>query len=108
MRPKSEISNFELLVPSKGIFYFRKYGTDEKVSAIDSLRYFNSRKAEQFKKDLLLRKSTAFTAYWKTVCDVLEEYDTWSQVFNQTSEVRATSVFCMIERAAEKLPREKA
>ena len=36
MRPKSETSNFELLVPWKGISYFRKYGTDEKVSAIDS------------------------------------------------------------------------
>ena len=36
MRPKSETSNFELLVPSKGISYFRKYGTDEKVSAINS------------------------------------------------------------------------
>ena len=36
MRPKSETSNFELLVPIKGISCFRKYGTDEKVSAIDS------------------------------------------------------------------------
>ena len=36
MRSKSETSNFELLVPSKGVSYFRKYGTDEKVSAIDS------------------------------------------------------------------------
>ena len=36
MRPKSETSNFELLVPSKGISYFRKYRMDEKVSVIDS------------------------------------------------------------------------
>ena len=36
MRPKSETSNFELLVLSKDISYIRKYGTDEKVSAIDS------------------------------------------------------------------------
>ena len=35
MRPKSETSDFKLLVPSKGISYFRKYGTDE-VSVIDS------------------------------------------------------------------------
>ena len=36
MHPKSENSDFKLLVSSKVISYFRKYGTDEKVSAIDS------------------------------------------------------------------------
>ena len=36
MSPKSETSNFELLVLSKGISYIRKYGTDKKVGAIDS------------------------------------------------------------------------
>ena len=36
MSGESETFNFELLVPSKGISYFRKYGTDEKVSAINS------------------------------------------------------------------------
>ena len=36
MRPKSETSNFELLVPSEAISYLRKYGTDEKAGAIDS------------------------------------------------------------------------
>ena len=36
MRSKSETPDFKLLVSSKGISYFRKYGTDEKVSTIDS------------------------------------------------------------------------
>ena len=48
MRSKSETSNFGLPAHSKGIFYFRKYGTDEKVSAVDYLvQYFSSSKAEQ-------------------------------------------------------------
>ena len=36
MRSKSETSDFKLLVSSKDILYFRKYGADEKVSTIDS------------------------------------------------------------------------
>ena len=43
---------------------------------------------------------------------MLEEYDTWPQVFDQTFEVRATNVSCLIERVADtlikQLPREKA
>ena len=58
--PKSENSNFQLLVPNtEGM----------KTSVQLTLRYFNSRKAEQSKKDLLLRNSTSFIAYWKTVCE---------------------------------------
>ena len=43
---------------------------------------------------------------------MLEEYDTWSQVFDQIFEVSATNVSCLIERVADtlikQLPREKA
>ena len=43
---------------------------------------------------------------------MLEEYDTWSQVFSQIFEVSATKVSCLIERVADtlikQLPREKA
>ena len=42
---------------------------------------------------------------------MLEENDTWSQVFDQTFEVSATDVSCSIERTADmlikQLPREK-
>ena len=70
MRPKSETSDFKLLVPSKGISYFRKYGTDKKVSAIDSqIVQLQKKKRNSIsaKKDLLVRKTTSFIAYWKTV-----------------------------------------
>ena len=43
---------------------------------------------------------------------MLEEYDTWSQVFDQTFEVSAADVCCSIERVADtlvkQLSREKA
>ena len=43
---------------------------------------------------------------------MLEEYDAWSQVFDQIFEIRATNVSCLIERLADtlikQLPREKA
>ena len=68
MRSKSETSNFKLLVPSKGISYFRKYGTDGKVSAIDSKSSTSGkRNGISAKKDLLVRNTTSFIAYWKTV-----------------------------------------
>ena len=60
MRPKSETSDFKLLVFSKSISYFRKYGTHENVGAIDS-------KIVLLKKDLIVRNTTSFIAYWKTV-----------------------------------------
>ena len=65
MRPKSETSNFELLVPSKGISYFRKYGTDEKVSAIDSQDCSTPGKRNSIsaKKDLFVRTTTSFVVY---------------------------------------------
>ena len=79
MRPKSEISNFELLVPSKGYIFLR---------------------------------NTRLPRIGKQCANMLEEYDTWSQVFDQTFEVSATDVCCSIERVADtlvkQLPREKA
>ena len=43
---------------------------------------------------------------------MLEEYDTWSQVFNQIFEVRTTNVSCLFERVVDMLikqiTREKA
>ena len=43
---------------------------------------------------------------------MLEEYDTWSQAFDQTFEVSATDVCCSIEGVTDtlvkQLPREKA
>ena len=42
---------------------------------------------------------------------MLEGYDTWSQVFDQTFQVSATDVSCSIEQIADtlvkQLPREK-
>ena len=56
MRPKSETSDFKLQVPSKGISYFRKYGTDEKVSAIDS-KIVQLQKSGKMRDDGLCRKA---------------------------------------------------
>ena len=92
MRPKSETPNFELLVPSKAqlqgsgtVFQPRRissYATLHRLSRIE-----------------------------KQYTNMLEEYDTWSQVFDQTFEVSATDVYCSIERVADtlvkQLPREK-
>ena len=90
MRPKIETPNFELLVPSKVIFYFRKYGTDEKVSAIDSQlqgsgTVFQPRRISSY---ATLHRSSRIR---KQNANMLEEYDTWSQVFDQTFEVLLTS-----------------
>ena len=84
MRPKSEISKFELPVSSKGISYFRKYGTDEKVSAID------------FKIGQLQKSGTVFqpsrisssvplhllSRIGKQYTKLLGEYDTWSSDYS--------------------------
>ena len=69
MRPKSETSNFELLVPSKSISYFQKYGTDEKGSAIDSQDSSTPGKPNSIsvKKNIFVRTTTSLIAYWKTV-----------------------------------------
>ena len=79
MRPKIETSDFKLLVLSKGISHFRKHGTDEEVSAIDS-QVVQLRKTEQYFSQ---EGSPRLQQYTK----ILEEYDTWSQVFNQASKI---------------------
>ena len=76
MRPKSKNSNFELVVPSKGIPYFKKYGTDKKLSAIDSPDSSTPGKRNNSisaKKDLFVRTTTSFIAYWKTVYENARE-----------------------------------
>ena len=68
MRPKSEIFNFELLF----------------------LATFNSRKAEQYFSPEwapLYATLHRLSRIGKQYANRLEEYDTWSQVFNQTFEV---------------------
>ena len=93
MRPESETSNFELLVPSK-------------VQLQESGTVFQPRKISSYAT--LHRLSRI----GKQHANILEEYGTWSQVFNQCFEVRATNVSCLIERVADtlikQLPREKA
>ena len=71
MRPKSEISNFELLVPSK--VQLQKSGT---VFQPRMISYATLRR--------LLRIGKQYEK-------MLEEYGTWSQVFDQTFRVRLTA-----------------
>ena len=93
MRPKSETPNFELLVPSK--VQFQGSGT-----------VFQSRRISSYAT--LHRLSRTGKQY----ANMIEEYDTWLQVFDQTFEVSTTDVCCSIERVADtlvkQLPREKA
>ena len=98
MRAKSETSNFELLVPSKDIFYFRKYGTDEKVSAVDSWIVQLQESGTVFRPRRISSYTTlhCLSRIGKYYPNILEEYDTWSQVFNKTFEVRATNV-CLLD-----------
>ena len=98
MRPKSGTSNFELLVPSKGISYFRKYGTDEKVSAIDSWIVQLQKNGTTFQPRRVSSYATLhyLSRIGKQYANMLEEYDTRSQVFNQIFEVRATNV-CLLD-----------
>ena len=91
MRPKSETPNFELLVPSKSIFYFRKYGTDEKVGAIDS-QLQGSGTVFQPRRIYSYASLQRLSRIGKQYANMLEEYDTWSQVFDQTFEVNATDL----------------
>ena len=93
MRPESETSNFELLVPSK--VQLQMSGTVFQARRISSYATLHrlSRNGKQYS-------------------NMLEEYDTWSQVFKQNFKVRATNVTCLFERVAKTLikqmPREKA
>ena len=79
MCPKSETSKFELLVPSKGISYFRKYVTDEKVSAIDSKMVQLHESGTVFQP----RRISSFvplhhlSRIGKQYTKMLEEYHTW-------------------------------
>ena len=85
MHPKSKTSNFELLVPTKVVFYFQKYGTDEKVSAIDTYSI-------SAKKHLLVRNTILIIAYWKTVCEYARGIRYVVASFNQIFKVRAINV----------------
>ena len=92
MRPKRETPNFELLVPSKA--QLQGSGTVFQPRGISSFATLHhvSRMGKQY-------------------ANILEEYDTWSQGFDQTFEVNATDVCCSIERVGDtlvkQLPREK-
>ena len=87
MRPQSETSDFKLLVPSKSISYFRKYGTDEKVRAIDS-KIVQLHKSGKMRDDELSRKaelsqpSDGILKILQTnaYTNMLGKYGTWSQV----------------------------
>ena len=90
MRPKSKTPNFELRVPRKVIFYFQKYGTDEKVSAVDS-QLQGSGTVFQPRRISSYAALHRLPRIGKHYANMLEEYDTWSQVFDQTFEVLLTS-----------------
>ena len=89
MRSKSETSNFKLLVPSKGISYFRKYGTDEKVSAIGSKIVQLQESGTVFQPRRISSSATLhrLSRIGQQDANMLEEYDTWSQVFNQATKI---------------------
>ena len=93
MRPKSEIFNSKLLVSSK--VQLQKSGTLFRPRVISP--YATLRRLSRIGKQY---------------ADILEKYDTWSQVFDQTFEVSATGVCYSIEQIADtlvkQLPREKA
>ena len=80
-----------------------------------TLRYFNSREAELYisqERSPLTQLYISLSRIGKQYANMLEEYNTSSQVFDQTFEVSATEVSCLIERVADtlikQLPREKA
>ena len=85
MRPESETSNFELLVPSK-------------VQLHESGRVFQPRRISSH-----ATLHRLISRIGKQYAIMLEEYDTWSQVFTQIFEVRATNVSCLFERVADTL-----
>ena len=88
MRPKSETSNFKLLVPSKGISCFRKYGTGGKVSAIDSKIVQLQESGTVFQPRRISSYATLhrLSRIGRQYANMLKEYDTWSQVFNQATK----------------------
>ena len=71
MRPKSEISNFELLVPSKV-----QLQKSETVFQPRMISYATLRRLSRIGKQY---------------ANMLEEYDKWSQVFDQTFEMLLTA-----------------
>ena len=80
-----------------------------------TLRYFNFREAEQYfsqEQSPLTQLYISLSRIVKKYANILDEYDTWLQVFDQTFEASATDVSCLIERVADtlikQLPREKA
>ena len=83
MRPKSEIFNFELLVASK----------------------LQLQKSETIFQPRMIFYATLsrLSRIGKQYANMLEEYNTWSQVFDQTFQVSATDVSCSIERFADTL-----
>ena len=82
MRPKSETSDFKLLVSSKGISYFQKYGTDEKVSAIDSKIVQLQKSGTVFQPRSISSSATLqrLSRIGKQYTKMLGEYDMWSPV----------------------------
>ena len=88
MRPKSETSNFKLLVSSKGISYFRKYGTGEKVSAVDSYIVQLQESGTVFQPKRISSSATLhrLSRIGKQCANMLEEIDTWLQVFDQATK----------------------
>ena len=71
MRPKSETSNFELMVPSKRYLLFSKIRNGWKSQCnwlLDSSTP-GKRNSILAKKDLLLPNATSFIANWKTECE---------------------------------------
>ena len=93
MRPQSETPNYDLLVPSKG--QLQGSGTLFQPRMIPSYA--------------ALRR---LSRIGKQYANMLEEYDTWSQVFDRTFKVSATDLCCSIERVVDtlvkQLSREKA
>ena len=86
MRTKSEIFNFELLIPSK--VQLQKSGT---VFQPRMISYATLRR---------------LSCTGKQYANMLEEDDTWSQVFDQTFQVSATDVSCSIEQIADTLVKQ--
>ena len=74
MRPKSEVFNFEVLVPSK--VQLQKSGT---VFLPRMISYATLRRSSRIGKQNE---------------NMLEGYDTWSHVFDQTFQASATDVSC--------------
>ena len=91
MRPKSESPDFKLLVSSKYTSYFRKYRTDLKASVFDS-KMVQLQKSGTVFQPRRVSSSAALhplSRIGKQCTNMLEEYDTWSQDFNQATKSQA-------------------